>query len=118
MLGTLLEIAFGIVLKDETSFKIFHVIMCGTLVYAVVRTVTGILGIGGKRKKKSTAEIVETAPAEEKPAPAEEIAPQRPTYFRVRQNPEYVMAEYPDKYELYRDTGKGLEYVRTDYKGE
>ncbi len=39
-----------------------------------------------------------------------------PKYFRVKQNPNYVMAEYEDRYELYKLSEKGMERVRTDYK--
>lgn len=39
-----------------------------------------------------------------------------PRYFRVAQNPKYVMAEYSDRVELFYDSPRGLKYVRTDYK--
>ena len=42
---------------------------------------------------------------------------EQPRYFRVRQNPNYVMAEYSDRYELYLITPNGLKLTRTDYKG-
>ena len=52
------------------------------------------------------------------PEPAPKIAsPIRPRYYRVRQNPKYVMAEYPDRYELFYERSAGdWQYVRTDYK--
>lgn len=40
----------------------------------------------------------------------------KPNFFRVSQNPKYIMAEYPDRYELYFDTGSQMKYIRTDYK--
>jgi hypothetical protein len=40
----------------------------------------------------------------------------QPQYFRVKQNPNYVMAEFPDRYELYRLSGGNMIKVRTDYK--
>ena len=42
--------------------------------------------------------------------------PAKPNYYRVSQNPKYIMAEYPDRCELYYDTGSGMKYIRTDYK--
>lgn len=48
----------------------------------------------------------------------EEIAEDKPIFYTVRQNPEYVMAEYRDKVELYRKTPDGLVYIRTDEKKE
>lgn len=42
--------------------------------------------------------------------------PVYPRYYAVRQNPAYVMAEYEDKFVLYRKVSGGLRYVRTDKK--
>ncbi len=44
------------------------------------------------------------------------ILPEKPKYFAVKQNPNYVMAEFSDRFELYKKTKAGLERVRTDYK--
>ncbi|MBE7089940.1 MAG: hypothetical protein E7362_03960 [Clostridiales bacterium] len=45
-------------------------------------------------------------------APAQAV----PTYYEVKNNPSFVMAEYTDKYILYKKTGSGLVKIRTDYK--
>ena len=37
-------------------------------------------------------------------------------YFKVKQNPNYLMAEYTDRYELFLKTETGLKKVRVDYK--
>ena len=37
-------------------------------------------------------------------------------YFKVKQNPNYLMAEYTDRYELFLKTENGLKKVRVDYK--
>ncbi|MBQ8197103.1 MAG: hypothetical protein IJZ73_03490 [Clostridia bacterium] len=47
------------------------------------------------------------------PAPS-----QVPVYFTVKQNPNYVMAEFSDRFELYLKTKKGLQKVRVDYKNK
>ena len=39
-----------------------------------------------------------------------------PKYYAVKQNKNYVMAEYQDRYELYLKTPNGLSKIRTDYK--
>ena len=39
-----------------------------------------------------------------------------PIYSKVRQNNNYIMAEFEDRYELYFNSEKGLIRVRTDYK--
>ena len=41
---------------------------------------------------------------------------EKPKYFKVKQNPNYIMAEYMDRYELLVKTESGLKLVRTDYK--
>ena len=41
-----------------------------------------------------------------------------PKYFSVKQNKNYVMGEFADRYELYLKTDKGLKLVRTDYKNQ
>lgn len=41
---------------------------------------------------------------------------EKPKYYRVKQNPNYVMAEYSDKYELYKITNGKLTLIRTDFK--
>ncbi len=43
-------------------------------------------------------------------------AGEEPKYFRVKNNPNYVMAEYSDRYELYQITNGKLTKVRTDFK--
>lgn len=35
-------------------------------------------------------------------------------FFRVKQNPRFVMRELPGKVELYEETNQGLKYIRTD----
>ena len=42
---------------------------------------------------------------------------EKPRYYKLKQNPDYVMAEYSDRYELFLITANGLKKVRTDYKG-
>lgn len=48
--------------------------------------------------------------------PTETVAEEKPKYYRVAQNPNYVMAEYSDRYELYYKSVNGLTKIRTDYK--
>ena len=131
--GCILEIAFGIVLKNKITFTIFHLIIALTIIYAIIKTLSVILGFDRrkKNKKKNTAEIVNKEPKKNKVKDNQPIIEEvkevekieeknidKPKYFRVKQNPKYVMAEYIDRYELFYDTGNGYKYVRTDYKGE
>lgn len=57
-----------------------------------------------------------TQSTQEYSTPCVNPVPEQPKYFRVKQNPNYVMAEYSNKYELYLITPNGLKLVRTDYK--
>ncbi len=42
----------------------------------------------------------------------------KPTYFKVDGNEDFLMAEYPDRYELYILIDGRYKFVRTDYKVE
>ena len=42
--------------------------------------------------------------------------PLRPRVYAIKGHPSYFMAEYADRYELYKKSAAGLEKVRTDYK--
>lgn len=41
---------------------------------------------------------------------------EKPRIYRVKQDPQYIMYEYSDRVELYKETEKGLLYIRTDMK--
>ena len=40
----------------------------------------------------------------------------QPKYFRVKQNPNFVMAEYADRFELFKILDGQLVRIRIDYK--
>lgn len=114
------------VLKDSV-LVIFYVVLVLSIVYAIFATVRKLLGLGGHVLKSKGVQIIKEDAAvrevaekprtdygEEKVSPHEESLV--PKYFKVRQNPNYVMAEYPDKYELYLKTPQGLKKIRTDFK--
>ena len=66
---------------------------------------------GAPRHVSETADTAQAAPA----ASTESI-PAYPRYFAVRQNKDYIMAEYADRYELYLKDRYGLKKIRIDYK--
>lgn len=88
--------------------------------YAIGATIKNLLGFEGKIKRTKGAQIVEEQGKEEQPQEVENkeqpVAVETPKYFRVKQNPDYVMAEFSDRYELYRVADGGLQKIRTDYK--
>ena len=83
-----------------------------------------MLGINKKPKKSKGAQILDTdsiTSSQEKSGEQQVVfqtvqAVETPTYYRVKQNSEYVMAEYKDRYELYRIIDGQMKKIRTDYK--
>ena len=63
---------------------------------------------------RQVSETADTAQAA--PAASTESIPAYPRYFAVRQNKDYIMAEYADRYELYLKDRYGLKKIRIDYK--
>lgn len=126
---TLLLVLIGVVLyftgtfDKSPAFKIiYELLIVVSIVYAVIATIKKLLGLENKVKRSKGAQIVsgETESKEQVSdqtvAVAQPVKEEKPVYFRVKQNPEYVMAEYTDKYELYKIVDGQLKKVRTDYK--
>ena len=65
------------------------------------------------RVESEQAETTEPKEETEKPTV---IQNDKPKYYNVAQNPNFIMAEYHDRYELYKKTSNGLVKVRTDLK--
>lgn len=113
----------------------FYFLFFASVILAVILSVRKLLGlVAPKEKKKRGVEIVEETDSANAPAPEPEQPPVRaevaaetpaqpvpepityPRYFTVKQNKDYVMAEYKDRYELYFKDRNGLRKIRTDYK--
>ena len=119
---------------------IFCLLFIGSLLAAVIITITKIF-TAGKDKKKDKENSVQILSQEddddEQPKDEQttaesgdnqEVLPQqplsncsggqedKPRYYKVKQNPNYVMAEYSDRYELFLITPQGMKKIRTDYK--
>lgn len=94
-----------------------------SVIFALFSTLKKIFKIG--KKNGGGVTIVNTdgetenvgVPHEEKKTySGEQREEQTPRYYRVKQDPRCIMAEYPDRYVLYRKTESGLKRIRTDYK--
>ena len=93
------------------------------VVYFLSLTLKGYRKIT-KSKKKNTqngsVKIVSQTQEQEEQSIAVESAIKEevkyPKYYSVKQNANYVMAEFSDRYELYKKTSTGLSRVRIDYK--
>lgn len=118
----------GTLSSNPTITLIFQILIILSIVYAIIATVKKLLGIDNKKVKKSKGmQIVSKQPQTQvDDALVERIATNRqeqiikeekPRYFKLKQNPDYIMAEYSDRYELLLITANGLKKVRTDYKG-
>ncbi|HCH74719.1 MAG TPA: hypothetical protein DEV87_06025 [Clostridiales bacterium] len=96
-----------------------------SVIFALFSTIKKVFKIG--KKKGGGVTIVNTdsetenenvgVPHEEKKTYSGESREEcEPRYYRVKQDPRCIMAEYPDRYVLYRKTENGLKRIRTDYK--
>lgn len=134
VLGVILEVATGKVFSG-TGGVLFGLAVTFTVIYAVIRTTAGVTNafsglFGSKNKKKAPTpdddeddgdepEIIKPQPKEQKHKERKKQKAyyrEKPKYFRVRQNSDYVMAEYSDRYELFKIVDGRLVYVRTDRK--
>lgn len=141
----------GVLNDSEIAKIITFIVVCISLVYALVMTIRSLLGLNRKGKKKyGKVEVLDTeyskdaenelkqqenpnrenSVSEKMPTSAGEDSessegiekyftdeqPKLPKYFAVRGKPDYVMAEFDDRYELYLKSGNGLKRVRIDYK--
>lgn len=105
---------------------IFQLLLIAAVIYAIVATGRKLLGLDKRVKKSKGMQIVsdnESAKDTVKEKKKEkDLATQnvqvaeKPKYFKLKQNPDYIMAEYQDRYELFLITDAGLKKIRTDYK--
>ena len=98
--------------KITLAFIIIFLVLMGlALVYAVIATIYKIMKYiaetaDRRRERRVRAETFDES----------EVERESPTYYRVTQNPDYVMAEYSDRYELFYDDGGKLKYIKTTFK--
>lgn len=102
--------------RDTVWFWVFLGVFC---LFTLLSWVVWFKKRFGGRDRR----VVETAPARdetsepEMPLPKRREKPREPVWFEAEGHPGYFFAEYEDRYELYRRTENGNEYVRTDFKG-
>lgn len=122
---TILLVLVGVILYFTGAFEgsdgvvllIYQILIVLSVVHAIVGTVKRLLGLDKKVKKSKGAQIVNKNVVKDDDANDNgQPEKEKPTYFRVKQSPDYVMAEYSDRYELYRKSEGRLKHVRTDYK--
>lgn len=113
----------GIWDKNPIVVLIFKIALIFSLIFALFQTIKGLLGLNKKIKKSKGVQIVDTDNSGEDDKKEEDIKTEpvtinaeTPKYFRVKQNPNLVMAEFLDRYELYKIENGKLIRIRTDYK--
>ena len=113
----------GVFEQGQTFLTLYQVLLVISAVYAVISIIKQLLGIEKKVKRSKGAQIIDSQVQTEKleqpliaPTYTQIEPQQKPVYYRVKQNPEYVMAEYGDRYELFRVTDGQMKKIRTDYK--
>ena len=115
----------GVMDANKTVRTIFQGVLIISAIYAILNTIKRLLGIEKKVKRSKGAQIINERQDDRGVQVGTQttlsqgptiVKEEKPMYFRVKQNPEYVMAEYSDRYELYRIVDGGLRKIRTDYK--
>ena len=117
LIGVLLYFT-GVMNANATVRFIFQIALILSLVYALIETVKNLLGLNKKVKKSKGIEMVSVEDGQPNPPKPqqENLSNQKPVYFRVKQNPNLIMAEYFDKFELFKVENGVLVKIRTDYK--
>ena len=124
-------------LEGGALATIFYILLVLALFYAIIKTIKSILFPKSKNKQQNDrkVEVVETKDTKNEnvvppttqttvppttqnsvPPTTQTTSPKYPQYFLVKQNPNYIMAEFEDRYELYEKTDNGLVKIRTDQK--
>lgn len=131
----------GVFERSAAAVVAFGFALVISVIVAVYFTVRKLLGLsGGKKRKgveivsqdtcdtkksKKSVERMQEQAMSNKQANYSEVAQTDndmerqvtyPVFYSVRQNRDYIMAEYADKYELYLKDKDGLKKIRTDYK--
>ena len=140
LVGLVLVIT-GTIPSSSVATTIFYVMLVLSIFVSITSTIKNLLFPKERKDKKtrSSVQIVETDTESEetegtetKPSvkddennpvninsttiDVQEEKIKYPIYFAVKQNANYIMAEYKDRYELLEKTPKGLVKIRTDYK--
>jgi len=115
----------GVIEEGNAMSTVFLFALAISIVVAIISTTNKLLGGGKKVGKSKGAQIISeqsNAPvkvSQEQEENTEQVEIKTsvvPKYFKVKQHPNYLMAEYPDRYELYKVAGGKMIKVRTDLK--
>lgn len=121
LLGLVLYVV-GALKQGSALLIVFCILTVFSVLYAVIITLKKLLGFKGKRKTPVKIVVPKEIPVPERKNDDDiqkqqtAYVSEKPTYYAVKNNPGYVMAEYSDRYELFIKSRDGLKKIRTDYK--
>ncbi len=123
----------GALESNRAVMVVFALVLALTVVYAIVSSIRRLLGLDKKVKRSKGVQIVPENSEEKTDAKAQPPVQNEPTmqpvtvtpmqvetpkYYRAKQNPSFIIAEYSDRYELFKVENGEMKKVRTDYKGQ
>ena len=114
----------GAIKEGDTGYIVVAFALIISVVYAIIGTIKKCLGVS-KKSKTEGVQIVDQP--QKKPRKwfekkqveeinEEPIQEEKPVYYNVKSKTNHVMAEFSDRYELYRVENGKLIRIRTDYK--
>ena len=126
LIGLILYVTGAIEDGGATS-SIFYLALALSIAIAVISTTKRVLGLGKKVSKGKGVQIVNGDAQKQEIEETQENSDDNtegnkftgggvPRYFKVKNHADYYMAEYPDRYELYKMSNGNMIKVRTDLK--
>lgn len=104
LIGLLLHLTTGIIAKNNDFFYVFHFGVVVVFAVSIWLSVKKIFAVKNKHR----------------PPPPDYMAhipANKPHVFRIKDDPDYIVYEFYDKYQIFHEDKHGeLKYVRTDYK--
>lgn len=105
----------GVLVEGTTLYLAFQILLVTSIVFSVLVSVYKMIKPKNKPKEQEEKpQVIDAEKVKEKPMKQKkqkEVA----KYYRVSQNPRYVMAEYSDRVVLYYQKDNKLKLIRTDY---
>lgn len=127
IVGVLVQLIWGTILGNSTVTTVYSIGFVLVIIFTLLSTFRGFLSgvklpppnVKPIPKKTERERKEEPTSIEEYPNSAMQVEvkkEEKPVYYEVKQNKNYVMAEYSNRYELYLKTESGLTLIRTDLK--
>ncbi len=121
----------GAIREGDTGYIVVAFALIISVVYAIMGTIKKCLGVSKKSKTEGVQIVDQTTkkprkwfkkkqePVQTEQVEVDSVEPlqqEQPTYYKVKNKTNYVMAEFSDRYELFRVENGKLIRIRTDYK--